>query len=179
MLADLDVTPHALARRHRPVTFVDVVHEGSTFTELFALLDDWIVESREPWEVVRRKLRFLGVTRSRKTSPNTWRWHQHAGWTRRLPAASVRNVSLDALVWSYFGDHQTKLTRSFRPDRWLLTDDGPDRDERARQALAEAVALVAYGRGAPGRRALAAATSHEPALAEPWLRSVVRQLNGV
>ncbi|MFC0033457.1 hypothetical protein ACFFMM_28435 [Micromonospora chaiyaphumensis] len=179
VLTDLDVTPHALARRRRPVTFVDVVHEGSTFAELFELLDDWIAESREPWEVVRRKLRFLGVTRRRKTSPHTWRWQQHAEWTRRLPAASVQNVSLHALVWSYFGDHQTKLTRSFRPDRWLRPDDGPGRDERARQALAEAVALVAYGRGASGRRALASGIDREPALAQPWLRSLVRRLNGV
>ncbi|MGN9779424.1 hypothetical protein ACTMS0_27260 [Micromonospora sp. H33] len=177
VLADLDLAPHALARRSRPATFVDVVHEGSTFTELFNLLDDWIVESREPWDVIRRKLRFLGVTRRQQTSPNTWRWQQHAEWTRRLPGASVLNVSLHPFVWSYFGDHQPKLTRSFRPDQWLTPDNGPDRDDKARQALAEAVALVRYGRSTLGRRALASAINHEPALAQPWLRSLVRQLN--
>jgi hypothetical protein len=46
-----------------------------------------------------------------------------------------------------------------------------------RQALAEAVALVSYGRSARGRRALAQATSGEPALAQPWLRSLVLKLN--
>lgn len=177
VLTDLDLTPRALARRRRPVTFVDVVYEGSTFTELFDLLDDWIVESREPWDVIRRKLRFLGVTRRQKTSPNTWRWQQHAEWTRRLPAGSVVNVSLHPFVWSYFGDHQTKLTRSFRPDQWLSPDHGPDRDDKTRQALAEAVALVRYGLSPVGRRALAAAINQEPALAQPWLRSLVRQLN--
>lgn len=177
VLTDVGVTPHALARRTRPIVFVDVVHEGSTLTELFNLLDAWIRESREPWDVVRRKVRFIGVTRRQPTSPKTWRWQQHAEWTCRLPAGAVVNASLHRFVWSYFGDHQTKLTRSYRPDRWLNPDDGPERDERARQALAEAVAVVAYGRSARGRRRLAHAINGEPALAQPWLRSLVRQLN--
>lgn len=58
-----------MARRARPVTFVDVVDAGSTFAELFDLLNDWIVEVREPWDVVRRKLRFVGVTMRRQTKP--------------------------------------------------------------------------------------------------------------
>jgi hypothetical protein len=69
----------------------------------------------------------------------------------------VVNVSLDAWVWSYFGDRRVKLTRTYRPDRWLADAEGPDRDERTRQALAEAVALVTYGRSRPGRQALARA----------------------
>ncbi|WP_245724784.1 hypothetical protein [Micromonospora citrea] len=178
VLTELGVTPQALARRNRPVVFVDVVWEGSTFTELFNLLDEWVIEAREPWDVVRRKLRFVGVTRRLKTSPKTWRWQQHAGWARRLPARAVVNVSLDRTVWSYLGDHQTKLTRSFRPDRWHLPDDGPNREDETRQALAEAVALVGYGRSPLGRRGLAKAIAGEPALAEPWLRSLARQLNG-
>jgi hypothetical protein len=84
LLADIGVTPAALARQ--PVTFVDVVSAGGTFGELFQLLDEWIDETREPWDVVRRQLRFVGVTIRRKTSPNTWRWQQHASWTTRLPA---------------------------------------------------------------------------------------------
>jgi hypothetical protein len=42
ILADVGLTPYALARRKRPATFVDVVHGGSTFTELFTLLRCWI-----------------------------------------------------------------------------------------------------------------------------------------
>jgi len=60
----------------------------------------WIDQECEPWNVIRRKLRFIGVTSRAKTSPNTFRWHQHAEWTRQLPARSVRNVSLDHRVWS-------------------------------------------------------------------------------
>jgi hypothetical protein len=79
----------------------------------------------------------------------------------------VVNVSLHPSVWSYFGDHQTKLTRSFRPEQWLAEADGPGRDERTRQALAEAAALIAYGRSRHGRHALARAIGHEPTLPNP------------
>lgn len=175
--ASLGVTPRGLARRKRPVTFVDVVYRGSTFTELFDLLRTWIDDEREPWPVIRRKMRFVGVTSQTKTSPNTYRWQQQATWTRQLPARAVVNVSLHPFVWSYFGDYQTKLTRSFRPEQWLAEAHGPGRDERTRQALAEAAALVTYGRSPLGRRALARAIGREPTLAQPWLRALVTELN--
>ncbi|MFI7676143.1 hypothetical protein [Actinophytocola sp. NPDC049390] len=174
MLAEHGITPASLARE--AVTFVDVVHRGNTFRDLFTLLDNWIVDFREPWDVIRRQLRFVGVTVQGKTSPNTWRWQQHAEWTARLPARAVQNVSLPYVVWSYFGDHQTKLTRSFRPATWYADDEGPGRGERSGWALAEAVALVRYGRGREGRRAVARATAGEPALRESWLRSLVTEL---
>jgi hypothetical protein len=177
ILTDVQVTPRDLARRRRPVTFVDVVDGGNTFTDLFDLLRDWIDEQREPWPVIRRKVRFVGVTVRRRTSPNTYRWQQEAAWARQLPARAVVNVSLDGTVWSYLGDYQTKLTRSLRPDRWLVEVDGPGRDERTRQALAEAAALVAYGRSRSGRHALARAIGREPALAQSWLRTLVTDFN--
>jgi hypothetical protein len=157
--------------------FVDVVHGGSTFTELFELVRAWVSDERAAWPVIRRKLRFVGVTSRVKTSPKTYRWHQHAPWTAQLPASAIVNVSLHPQVWSYFGDHQVKLTRSFRPERWLAEAEEPERGDRTRQALAEAVALVAYGRSWRGRRALARAVGHEPALAQPWLRALVANLN--
>ena len=121
--------------------------------------------------------RVIGVTGRRKTSPNTFRWQQDAEWTRRLPARAVRNVSLRPVVCSYFGDNQVKLTRSYHPHRWLADAEGPDRDEETCQALAEAAALVSHGRSRAERQALARATTGEPALAEPWLRSLVGALN--
>ncbi len=139
ILAASGLTPWALARRSRPVTFADVVAEGSTFTELFMLLREWVTDERAQWDVIRRKLRFVGVTVQRKTSPNTFRWQQQASWTRQLPARAVLNVSLDWRAWTYFADRQVKLTRSFPPGRWLAGADAPDHGEAARQALAEAV----------------------------------------
>jgi hypothetical protein len=194
IMATVNLTPHALARRRRPVTFVDVVAFGSTFAELFQLLHEWVGDDRESWPVIRRKLRFVGVTMRRKTSPNTYRWLQHAAWTAALPARAIVNVPMDAPVWAHLADEQTKLTRSFGPERWFAdagrereeraqrapqsraNADRPDHDERTRQALAEALALVAYGRSDQGRRALARAMDGEPALAKAWLRTLVARL---
>src|SRR6266487_6882096 len=139
-----------------------IAHRFGRVEQLFELLGARIDEDRQPWPVIRRKVRFVGVTNRTKTSPNTYRWQQHAAWTRQLPSRAVVNVSLSAWVWSYFGDYQVKLTRSYRPERWLAYADGPDRDERTRQALAEAAALVAYGRSRPCRQALARAIGREP-----------------
>jgi hypothetical protein len=68
---------------------------------LFTLPWDWIAEERAQWDVIRRKLRFVGVTVRHKTSPNTFRWQQHAPWTRLLPARAVVNVSLEGPAWAY------------------------------------------------------------------------------
>jgi hypothetical protein len=177
LLDGLGLAPQALARRPSPVVFTDVVHEGRTFSELFSLLRAWIDEERAQWDVIRKKLRFTGVTVQGKTSPNAFRWQQHAPWTRDLPASSVGNVSLSWDVWNYLGNYQVKLTRSFHPARWVADADPPRRDEETRRALAEAVALVSYGRSTEGRRLLARGMDGEPALAKPWLRSLVTRLN--
>ncbi|GII22768.1 hypothetical protein [Planosporangium mesophilum] len=77
----------------------------------------------------------------------------------------------------YLGDHQTKLTRSFHPKLWNQPDgDGPRHDEPTRQALAEAVALVEYGRSADARRTLVRIATNEPTMAETWLRTLITQL---
>jgi hypothetical protein len=39
------------------------------------------------------------------------------------------------------------------------------------------VSVVSYGRSPDGRRALARAMAGEPALSQPWLRSVVTHLS--
>jgi len=93
LLASAGLSPEALSRRSRPVVFTDVVHEGRTFTELFGLLREWIEEEHAQWDVIRRKIRFAGVTIRRRTSPNTIRWQQEESWTGQLPARAVQNVS--------------------------------------------------------------------------------------
>lgn len=129
-----------------------------------------------PWPIVRRRLRFVGVTSRTPCSPKTERWHQDAGWTGRLPGAAIRNVSLDPQVWCYLGNTQPKAARSFPSDRWGQPAPGPSRLTEVAIALAEAQAIVAYGRG-PGRRAIARAIRIEPALRQRWLRDLVTQLS--
>lgn len=177
VLAGLGLAPRSLARRGAPAVFTDVVSGGSTFGDLFAVLRAWSDDEHAQWDVIRRKLRFTGVTSRLKTSPNVFRWQQHAPWTTQLPSTSIVNVSLDRAAWSYLADHQAKLTRSFPPAQWLDEAPAPGRDDKTRQALAEAVSLVSYGRSPQGRTALARVMDGEPALSQPWLRSLIRHLN--
>lgn len=173
------LAPADLARAPRPVVFVDLVHRGRTYEWLYDQLRRWIDAERVPWAVVRRKVRFIGVTERTKNSPNTWRWHQQAPWTTELPPRAIANVSLNRFVWSYLGDSQQKLTRSFNRHHW--SDESftlPRHDPKTRQALAEAVALVEAGRHPETRAALHKVIVNEPTFASPWLRSLANELRG-
>jgi hypothetical protein len=175
VLAGLGLTPYDLMRRRRPAVLVDVVSSGRTFEALLRVIRDWVADERASWGVVRLKLRFVGVTWREDPSPHTDRWWQDPAWLRALPRRAVVSVSLDPGVWSYFGNSQVKLTPAFLPSQ--RGSAGPRHDEWTRRALAEAVALVEYGRSAAGRQALTRAMAGEPALAKPWLRTLIHQLN--
>lgn len=171
------LSPHALARRTHPVVFVDLVSSGATFARLYELMRAWIGDERAQWDVVRRKMRFVGVTYRERTSPNTWRWQQHAGWPAQLPARAIANVSMAPDVWSYLGNRQPKATVSFRADRWLDEDvRRPGRSDRHRAGLSEAVALVEHGSRRATRDALARHLAREPSFSESWLRSLALEL---
>ncbi|WP_433788535.1 hypothetical protein [Actinoplanes sp. CA-252034] len=73
-LETVGLTPYALARRDRPAVLVDVVHEGETFTELFALMRDWIEDEREPWPVIRRLRDRAGTSARGRHSPRLRHW---------------------------------------------------------------------------------------------------------
>jgi hypothetical protein len=176
-LAAAGLDPSELARGRRPVVFVDIVSTGTTFENLHRELRGWAMDQRAAWDVIRRKLHFVGITRRTHTSPNTWRWQQHADWTADLPARAIRNISLDTTVFSYFADRQVKLAPSFA--RWYWSDTGvtsPDHTAVTRQALAEAVALVEAGRVPATRNQLIQHIVAEPTITEPWLRALVREL---
>jgi hypothetical protein len=176
-MARLGITPETLAGRKRPVTFVDLVYRGQTYENLFRLLRSWIDEAAVSWSVVRTKLRFVGITERTKTSPNTWRWYQAAPWAAQLPRSALIGVSLDPWVWGHLGNTQAKTTRSFPVASWLDEDISvPARDPKSVAALAEAVAVVAYGRSTQGRSTLVDAITPEPAMREPWLRTLVTEL---
>ncbi|MBG0818855.1 hypothetical protein [Planomonospora sp. ID82291] len=176
-LAAVGITPHGLARRKRPIVLTDLVYGGATFTHLYGLLHDWIRDERETWDVIRLKLRFLGITSRKKTSPNTWRWWQNAPWTGSLPRRAVTSVSVEPWLWNYLGNEQHKLTPSFR--RTLWADEAvavPCRDDETLGALAQAVALVELGRSRRVRDDLARRISAEPSFTQAWLRSLTLEL---
>ncbi|MFD9957671.1 hypothetical protein [Amycolatopsis sp. NPDC058986] len=177
-LDDAGISPAAMAGRTQPTVLADLVSSGSTFALLYRWLREWIDDERVAWNVIRRKLRFLGVTCEYKTSPNTRRWQQvHADWTVELPASAIQNVSLEPGPWSYLADRQHKLSPTF--SRWYWADENvraPRHDERTRKALAEAIALVEAGRRRDTRESLVRHLTAEPAIRERWLRSLVTEL---
>jgi hypothetical protein len=178
-LAAAGMSPYDLARRRCPLALVDLVWAGRTFTTLHTVLRDWVEESREPWPVIRGRVRYVGITARTRTSPKTWRWQQHRAWTGDLPTRAVRNVSLDPSVWHLLGDHEPKTAPSFPPRRWHdATVSVPARGDGPTRALATAVALVEAGRTGTVRRRLVRTFGAEPAFAEPWLRSLARELGG-
>ncbi|TDC56223.1 hypothetical protein E1281_08515 [Actinomadura sp. KC345] len=177
-LAAAGLSPHRLARGERPLVFTDLVAKGGTFESLYTLLRDWIDDERAQWDVIRRKVRFLGITWRTKTSPNTWRWQQKSEWTGDLPRKSIVNISLHGAVWSYLGNDQKKLTVSFNEQRWSADSvTRPRHDEDTRRALAEAVALVEAGRTREVRNGLVRHITEEPAVAERWVRALVSELS--
>ncbi|WET81430.1 hypothetical protein P3102_09535 [Amycolatopsis sp. QT-25] len=175
-LAEAGLSPHDLARG-RPKVFVDLVHSGHTFTELYRLLRAWIDDEREAWSTIRGRLRFLGITIREKTAPSAFRWQQHFDWPAELPANGVRNISLDWPVWYYFGDRQEELTASFPRPRWSDENGrAPEHSAERLRALAEAVAIVEVGRSKAARDLLVRHLRNEPAMAESWLRTLIMRL---
>jgi hypothetical protein len=178
-LEAMGVSPYGLARRSRPIVFTDLVYGGHTFTHLYGLLRDWIADEREGWEVIRLKLRFLGITSRVKSSPKAWRWWQDAGWRRELPRNAITNVSIPSGLWNYFGNYQNKIAPSFRRTLWAdETVTEPRRDEKVAYALAEAVACVEWGRTPEVRAAMARHMAADPAFSQAWLRTLALELRG-
>ncbi|MFJ5613364.1 hypothetical protein ACIQCJ_28780 [Streptomyces sp. NPDC093221] len=179
-LAAAGLEPRALARRKRPLAVVDVVHSGSTFDALHRELAAWIAESREPWPVIRRKLRYVGVTPRGKSGPNADRWQQSpdsARWVRTLPAGHVVNVSLPWPEWGWYGNAQPKLNGTFPPSRWFDEDaDTPWYHQALPQALAESLALVEAGRSRTVRDGLVRTVAGEPGFADREVRALVSAL---
>ncbi|WP_354701545.1 hypothetical protein DSM112329_01864 [Paraconexibacter sp. AEG42_29] len=171
------LAPAALARRRTPVVFTDIVASGGTYENIHGILRDWIADERGQWDVIRHKLRYLGVTIREHTSPNTHRWQQHAAWTRELPARAIANVSLGFDVSVYFSNGQPKTSLSFSRPLWQDEQVAtPGRSEERLTALAEAVAVTELGARKATREAIARLLSREPSFAEPWLRSLALEL---
>jgi hypothetical protein len=179
-LTALDLAPPQLMRRNRTIAFVDLVARGGTFGNLVSQLHAWLDETAPGrWPAAREKIRLVGITARTKTSPKTWRWQQHAAWTKLLPRRAIVNVALDRELWSYLGDHQIKVSESFPAWRWdRPLPLRPRHDAATRAALAEAVAFFDLGRSAASRARLVGRLLAEPAVREPWLRALALDLAG-
>ena len=176
-LQQLGLDPEALATRGRPVAFVDLVASGETFGLLVAFLHNWAREIRCDWSAVRRRVRLIGITQRTHTSPNTWRWQQHAPWIGLLESGSVKNVSIPWSLWDYLGNRQEKVSRSYTPPLWgdpALAS--PSYDERQVKALRLAFDLFELGRTRERREDLLALLVKEPAMKSDWFRMLVGEI---
>lgn len=176
-LSAVQLDPIALIHRPRPVALVDIVETGTTMGNLVALLHEWCLTSGCDWQALRRKLCIVGLTYRTKTSPNTWRWQQHAPWAALLAPGSIKNVSIPGLLYQYLGGAQTKVSLSHTPARW---DDPrvtlPRHEPATLQALAVAVALFDQARQTAQRKAWVEVLRHQPAMKQVWCRDLVHEL---
>ncbi|MEV0645876.1 hypothetical protein AB0I28_11500 [Phytomonospora sp. NPDC050363] len=161
----------------RDLAFVDIVAEGRTYESLFRAVEGWVGAERGNWPVIRRGLRFLGLTEELHTSPKTWRWWQHAEWTRRLAPGAIVNVSIDSHLFHYLGGRQSKTAPSFRVSRWWDESVArPSREGEALLGLTLAAGYTEFGALASTRAALARGIEAEPAVREGWARRLAGEL---
>jgi hypothetical protein len=110
--------PRSIVSAERPTALVDLVYEGETFGQIVGLLEHWAGKTGIDWKIVQNRLRFVGITKQRRTSPKTWRWQQQLAWARTFRPRALRSVSINEWLWTYLGDQQAKVTDSFPPARW-------------------------------------------------------------
>jgi hypothetical protein len=104
LLATYGLSPRQIIERPRPVALIDLVASGETFGHLATVLVDWAKEEQLDISAMKRKLRFIGITRRTKTSPKTWRWQQQVDWTKDFSPRSIKNVSIPSWLWNYWGN---------------------------------------------------------------------------
>jgi hypothetical protein len=173
-LTALHLHPVGLLTRDRPVVLVDVVHSGGTMKVLTECLLSWAEEMRLDLTAIRRKIRYLGLTRRKKTSPNTWRWQQDAEWLRVFPADAVKNVSLPVRLWDYLGNSQPKVAKRYPPNEWGAPEcESAPKSHRPLEALQMALVLYERGLSKPERFAFGDCLVRQSPIKEVWLRSLV------
>lgn len=176
-LRHLGLHPEAIATKNRPVAFIDLVLSGDTFGRLVTFLFNWSNEIGYDWKAVKRRIRIIGITERRKTSPNTRRWQQHSDWISLLGTRAVKNVSIPIEFWRYLGDYQQKVSESYTPPRWgdpVLASPGYSPDQL--MALRLAFDLFELGRTKENREELVSMLTRETAMKQEWFRNLVAEL---
>jgi hypothetical protein len=177
LLAAYGLSPVEIIERPRPVALIDLVASGETFGHLATVLVEWAREDHFDISALKRKLRFIGITRRTKTSPKTWRWQQQVEWTKHFSSQSIKNVSISPWLWNFWGNEQQKVTLSNPPWRWGAdTLSQPNRDPDHLAALNFALYLYDYGNSAVERLSFVDCLTKMPAIRERWCRALLLEL---
>jgi hypothetical protein len=175
----LGLSPLQIIARDQPVALVDLVWYGRTLGSITQLLVDWVRELHGDEAALREKLRFVGITPKKKTSPETWRWQQHVEWTQDFRTRRIKNVSIPLTLYVFLLAAQPKVAQTNPPWRW--GDEAmaePLRDEENLQALRLALHLYETGCERDTRLEFATRLSAEPAMKHAWFRSLIIELRG-
>jgi hypothetical protein len=162
-----------------PAALVDLVYQGSTLGHLTEFLFSWAREEGLDVSVIKRKLRFVGITLQTKTSPKTWRWQQQVPWARQFSSRAIKNVSIPGQLWCYLGNEQSKVFQSNPPAKW--TDISVQlRSRFGARTCAQQVALYMYnqGRDRKQRQDFLKLLTAEPAIRYRWLRTLMLEIRG-
>lgn len=137
----------------------------------------WARKSGIDAAAVKRRVRFIGITHQQRTSPKTWRWHQHTGWARQFRPSAIKNVSMHPLLFSFLANAQVKSTPANPPWRWGSADLA--RSPRASghlEALRLAHDLYTLGTRRARRLEFSRLLAKQPAMRHRWFRTLVSEL---
>ena len=176
-LTSLNLHPHGIATGDHPVTFVDAVDTGDTFSRLIHLLHNWCKEIGYDWLAVNRRIKLVGITERTHNSPNTWRWQQQVDWIDLLRQNSVKNISVDLYFSRILTVWGRKMTKSYHPARWGDEELAhPDHQEKRIEALCWAYTLFQQAKTRESRLEFIKQLTELPAIKESWLRKLTQEL---
>ena len=174
------IDPSSIATYGKQVRFIDVVASGQTFGTIVDYLRYWAQVQGADWNVVQRRIGFVGITRQEPTSPNTWRWWQNQDWVGELTKTPITNVSVPGYFWGFIANNNEKVTPSHWLRRWASLDAmEPRRDEIRLRGLRLALENYDRGRDTGERAKFIRALTELPEMREAWLRSLILRLRGV
>jgi hypothetical protein len=178
--ADERIDPKAIASYGKQVRFIDVVSSGRTFGTLVDYLRYWAREQGADWNVVERRIGFVGLTWQEATGPNVWRWWQHQPWVEELTKTPIKNVSVPGHFWGFIANNDEKVTPSHWLKRWASIDAStPCRDDHRLRGLRLALDNYDRGRDSDERARFVRELTQLPEMREAWLRSLVLRVRGV
>lgn len=172
--------PRAIAFYGKQVRFIDVVSSGMTFGTLVDYLHFWAREQRADWNVVQRRIGFVGLTWRTSTSPNVHRWWQHQPWVAELTKTPVKNVSVPGRFWGFIANNDEKVTPSHWLERWAAPEQSqPSHRLHRLRGLRLALENFDRGRARDEREHFIRELTRLPEMRQSWLRSLVLRLRGV